>query len=139
MKRNLKLERKIARERVDILFKLAQDNFSRNRERAHSYARLAWRIALRYNLGLPREWKPHFCRGCKSFLMPGENSRVRVSRGRVVITCLECGRKRRIPVDKHEKSKKRAPLHQSQRVDRKGGLGEGSRRDKTAAQEERTD
>lgn len=106
MRRNLKLERRIAGERVDILFKLAQDNFMKNKERAQVYARLAWRIALRYNISLPGKWKLNFCRGCKSFLMPSFNSRVRLSRGRLVITCLECGRRRRIPLTREKKGKR---------------------------------
>ncbi len=122
-RRNIKLERKIARERIDILFKLAKENFFKNKTRANRYARLAWKIALRYNVRLPEKWKLSFCRGCKSFLMPGYNMRVRLNKGRVIITCLECGRVRRIPMtrekrERYEKSEKEASHIKTQRMDR---------------------
>lgn len=113
MRKDRAKHRKIARERIDILFTLAREEFRRNRERSHAYARLAWRIALRYNVGLPKKWKLHFCRGCKHFLMPGDNARVRLNKGRVVITCLECGRIRRIPMTREKKSRKKLLRHVS--------------------------
>lgn len=104
-RRNVRLEKKIAVERIDMLFKLAKENFLSNKARANIYTQLAWRIALRYNVTLPEKWKYSLCRKCKSFLMPGYNMRVRLNKGRVILTCLECGRIRRIPMTREKRDK----------------------------------
>ena len=51
-------ERKIALERIDILFRLAErEAVAGNSARADRYASLAAKIGMRYNVRLPREFK----------------------------------------------------------------------------------
>jgi len=91
-------ERKIALERIDILFRLAErEAVAGNSARADRYASLAAKIGMRYNVRLPREFKRRYCRRCHAFLVPGKNCRVRVSRGLVTSTCGVCGDIRRFP------------------------------------------
>ncbi|MEW6221891.1 MAG: ribonuclease P [Candidatus Hadarchaeota archaeon] len=90
--------KKIAMERVERLFELAEGEFKMRPELSDRYVRLAWNIKTRYNLRLPAHLKRKFCRKCFSFWRPGVSCRVRVRSGRVVITCLKCGRIVRLAV-----------------------------------------
>lgn len=88
----------IARERIDILFSLAEKvSAGGNAARASRYASLAAKIGTRYNVRLPSEHKMRFCRGCGSYLAPGKNSRVRLNDGKRLVRCMGCGRDYRYP------------------------------------------
>jgi ribonuclease P protein subunit RPR2 len=58
---------------------------------------LARKIGMRYNVRVPPEFKRRFCKECLAYFVPGGNARVRVGRGRVVITCMACGAIQRFP------------------------------------------
>lgn len=87
----------IARGRIRVLAEAAERAALAGRlDRAHRYAELIREVGMRHNVPLPREVKPFLCRGCDGFLLPGATSRVRLRGGRVVSTCLRCGRRRRV-------------------------------------------
>ncbi len=89
-------ERRIALERIGILFRLAEGRaLARDFSRANRYTGLALRIGTRYNVRVPREFKRRFCRGCHAFLLPPVTCRVRVQRERITYTCMKCGAVRR--------------------------------------------
>lgn len=88
---------KIASERIEILMQRAEEAFAKDKKRANRYAELARKIGMRYNVRLPKKWKRRICRKCSAFLKPGSNCRVRIYKGRVIITCLECKNVVRIP------------------------------------------
>ena len=93
--------RQIALQRIRTLFELAKANVRREPELAQRYVQVARRIAMRTRVRLPTEYRRLVCRGCKSFIYPGVNCRVRVQRRRephVAITCLVCGKTSRIPL-----------------------------------------
>lgn len=91
-------ERLIAGERIDILFRLAEERaLARDFRRANRYTGLALRIGTRYNVRIPREFRRRFCRSCHTFLLPAVNCRVRVRQGRITVTCGACGAVRRMP------------------------------------------
>lgn len=86
--------KKISRERIDYLMRLADGVFLQNPERAQRYADLSRRIGMRNRVRLPKVWRRRICRNCKAFLWPGVNCRVRLRTRRqphIVITCLNCG------------------------------------------------
>jgi ribonuclease P protein subunit RPR2 len=97
--------RKIARERMNILLKLAEDNIKKDKELSRRYVSLARRIGSRCNVRLNKKDKLAICKDCNSFLIPGLNCRVRTHSTRVVRTCLECGRERRVPFIMEKKGK----------------------------------
>lgn len=101
-------QERIARERVRNLFNLARNVFKERPELAHRYAGLARRIAMRYNIRLPKTLKRHICKKCHRYLMPGSNCQVRARRdqGAVIIKCLECGHVMRFPYRKGVKKPK---------------------------------
>jgi ribonuclease P protein subunit RPR2 len=90
--------KKIARERIAILFTQAREVFPDHPELSNRYVVLARRIAMRQRIRIDRGFRREFCRRCSSFLVPGITSRVRVHQGSVVVTCLCCGRRRRYGV-----------------------------------------
>ncbi|AXV37920.1 MAG: ribonuclease P [Methanobacterium sp. BRmetb2] len=98
---------KIARERINILFRLADKEFQKHPERSNRYVKLARNIATKYNIKMPQIWRRRFCKNCYLFLKPGYNCRIRLSKSCVVISCLECGNVMRIPYIKEKKNKRR--------------------------------
>jgi ribonuclease P protein subunit RPR2 len=97
LRREKRLERKIAKERIEILFKMMEKMKDEDYELARRYVELARRIAMKYRLKLPKRFKVLFCKKC---LYPYKSGRfrVRVRKSRVIITCLNCGYERRIPI-----------------------------------------
>lgn len=98
-RRDKGLERDIALARVARLMDLAERAALAGRlDRAHRHAALARALSLRHELGTPAPMRGRVCRACAAFLLPGVTSRTRVREGRVVTTCLACGRVRRRPL-----------------------------------------
>jgi len=95
-------QEQIARERIGKLLRMAGDAFKKRPELAHRYAGLARRIAMRYNIRLPKELRRHICKKCNRYLMPGSNCQVRARKEQraVIIKCLECGHIMRFPYRK---------------------------------------
>ncbi len=93
-------EKRIARERIVRLLRLADEIYREELDLALKYGELARRISLRTRVKIPREWKWRFCKNCGSLLFPGVNAQVRLRDRRmphIVIHCLKCGSIRRIP------------------------------------------
>ncbi len=82
----------IAKERIDILFNLAErEALKGNLQRANRYVHLARKIGMRYNVRVPKKYRMHYCRKCDSFLLPGVNAEYRLNNGKITVTCLNCG------------------------------------------------
>lgn len=92
------LTKTVARERIRLLFLQARDAFREHPERSNRYVTLARRIAMRQRVRIDREFRRQYCHHCSAFLVPGQNMRVRVHRGNVVVTCGLCNRKMRYRV-----------------------------------------
>jgi ribonuclease P protein subunit RPR2 len=105
--RKPKSQRQIALERIEKLFSQAEGAFGTKPELAHRYVQLARRIAMRYNLRMPKGLKGRFCKKCYKYLRPGANSTVRTSprQKAMIIRCLECGNVMRYPYRKEKKYK----------------------------------
>lgn len=89
--------RELALERVSFLLDHAESIFAKKPELADRYVRAAWRLKTRYNLRLPRDIRLKFCRKCLCFWRPGATCRVRIKPKMIIITCLRCGRVKRLP------------------------------------------
>ena len=90
--------KKIARERIFILFTEARRVFHINPGLSNRYVQLARKIAMRQRIRIDPDLRWQYCHHCKAFLVPGSNVRVRVHRGNVVITCGVCNKKARYRV-----------------------------------------
>lgn len=89
----------LAAERIERLQELAREAAAAGHtDRAREYVRRARRLAERNRLTLPRTFRRFTCDTCDRYLRPGENARVRLQDGHVVITCT-CGAQARYPYD----------------------------------------
>ncbi|MEM4336964.1 MAG: ribonuclease P [Candidatus Woesearchaeota archaeon] len=80
--------KKEAAETIERLFKEAQS--TKNRKLADRYVFLARKISMKTKTKIPKEFKRRVCKNCHKFLVPGENCRVRLSKGRIIYYCLNC-------------------------------------------------
>ena len=101
---------KIAEERIDILFKFAEESFNTHPQRSNRYVEMARNIATKYNMRMPRIWKRRFCKNCYKFLKPGKNCQIRLKDSRVNIKCLECGNEVNFPYEKEKKDRRRRKI-----------------------------
>ncbi len=93
-----KKARKIAWERIQILFQLAlEEGRKGNLERARRYVEHMRNLSQKYKVRLPKEIKMYFCKKCNSILIPGKTSQVRLKKKKIVIKCLNCGNYKRYP------------------------------------------
>lgn len=83
---------KIAKERILILFSLAEKEFKKHPERSKRYIELARKIGLRYNVRLSKVEKRRFCKNCNTLLKPGTTSQIRLDKKTKAINviCLAC-------------------------------------------------
>jgi ribonuclease P protein subunit RPR2 len=82
-------QQKIAKERIEILFDLAEKNLGKNLQRSQRYVELARKIGMRYNVRFPKEMKRKFCKNCNT-LLKGTKAQVRTEGKSLIIKCQVC-------------------------------------------------
>ncbi len=109
-KKEQREKKRIARERVETLFTLAERVFPYDESLANRYVEIALAVQQKAKIRLPRKWKRRYCKRCHSFLVPGKNAQVRL-RSRpyphVVVKCLNCGHIMRYPYLREKKAKRK--------------------------------
>ncbi|MBS1267250.1 MAG: Ribonuclease P protein component 4 [Candidatus Woesearchaeota archaeon] len=100
-------QKDIALERINILFKEAEDIFHEDSKLADRYVKLAWKLALKYKVKFPNQLKKRFCKHCFSYLKQGVNCTVRITNGKAVYTCKNCNKHMRFPFTKEQKIKRK--------------------------------
>ena len=95
-----KITKKQAKEMVIKLFEQAKESFKTNKLKANLFVKKARKIAMKFKLRIPSEIKRNFCKYCHSYLIPGQNLRVRTQEGKLVYYCLECKKHWRMPYTK---------------------------------------
>ncbi len=88
----------IAKARIKFLFKEAKDTFKENSKLSDKYVKIARRIAMKYKIRLPSEFKKRFCKHCHKYLVPSVNCRIRLHKHRLIYYCLSCKHFMRYPV-----------------------------------------
>ncbi|NJE07996.1 ribonuclease P protein component 4 [Thermococcus sp. M39] len=114
-KKEQREKRKIALERINILFTLAERVFPYDKELANRYVEIALAVQQKAKVRMPRKWKRRYCKRCHSFLVPGVNAQVRLRQKRmphIVIKCLECGHIMRYPYLREQKEKRKRRLEE---------------------------
>ncbi len=94
--------RKIAKQRIDTLYRIAQETVHTDSERAKRYIQLMRRIAQRTRTHLPLEVRRGICRKCDTVLIQGFNSHTRLKQKRephIAVTCQNCGNVTRLPTE----------------------------------------
>ncbi|MEM5815344.1 MAG: ribonuclease P [Candidatus Aenigmatarchaeota archaeon] len=92
-------QRRIAKERIEILLELAEKEAKKNPERSRRYVELARTIGKRYNVRLKKEQKKKFCKKCNTILIPGYTMKIWLDpkSKTKVFKCLFCKNLYRIP------------------------------------------
>ena len=102
--------KKVARERIEELFKQAYEVFSDKKlgpSYSNRYIELARKIAMKHNIRFSSEQKKQFCKHCYTFLVPSINCRIRLNDSHVVYFCTKCKKYMRFPYIKEQKEKRR--------------------------------
>ncbi|MCW4052382.1 MAG: ribonuclease P [Candidatus Bathyarchaeota archaeon] len=102
-------KRRIALQRINRLFQLAKGIISEDEALAQRYVAIARKLSMASRTSIPLEYRRQICGGCKRFILPGVNCRVRVQQRRephVVVTCGYCGELMRYPTKVGRKRKK---------------------------------
>ncbi|UCD14474.1 MAG: hypothetical protein JSW60_03395 [Thermoplasmatales archaeon] len=96
---NKKIQKSIAKNRIQRLFRLAEEHALCDRfELSDRYVFLARKLSMRYLVPIPAKFKRRFCKHCYRYLLPGSNCRVRIHRGKIVTYCRKCKRYTRMPL-----------------------------------------
>lgn len=93
----------IAKQRIEVLFKQAQEVGKANPKLAAQYVLSARKVAMAARICLPSTFKRRFCKNCNALLIQGSNCRVRIQQKRephLVVTCLNCGYQSRMMLKK---------------------------------------
>lgn len=95
-------QKKIAEERIEILFEQAEKRFPEQKELSNRYVKLSKRIGEKYRVRIPVELKKKTCKHCDSYIKPGVNCEVEMdNEGKcMVYKCKECGKKFRYDYSK---------------------------------------
>ncbi len=90
--------KKIATERIGILYRLAKEARDSDPELAARYLKIIKQISSHYRVKLDKTIRNSICKKCGSLLVPGKNLSVRLvsSKKQVLYKCLDCGYQRRI-------------------------------------------
>lgn len=91
---------KIAKERIDTLFKEAALMFKKDPKLSNRYVQLARKISMKYKVKIPPNLKKRFCKHCYAYLVPSKNCRVRLTKHKLVYYCLNCKKYMRFPYKK---------------------------------------
>lgn len=100
-------QRQIALERINILFKQADEMFRKDSKLSDRYVKLARKISMKYKVRIPRELKRRICKHCNSYLRPSANCTVRLNNRKVVYHCHTCKKYMRYPYIKEQKEKRK--------------------------------
>lgn len=88
------IEKDIARQRINILFKKAEKEYFQDKDLSRMYIALILKIARHTNVRLKKKYRLRICKKCNSILIPSVNCKIRIRSKRekhLVIHCLECG------------------------------------------------
>lgn len=96
-------QKKIAQERIELLFRQAEKAFPKHMQRANRYIQIARRIAMKLNIRLSKVQKRSFCKHCYSYLVQGKNALTRIRNGKIIIYCQVCKKYSRYPLKKSTK------------------------------------
>jgi ribonuclease P protein subunit RPR2 len=84
---------------IQQLFDAAAVVFPESSAKAKKLVEKAHKLMLKSRVRLPSVLKRRFCKECRSPWIPGKSVRVRLSKGKVVYSCLGCRHVWRLPLD----------------------------------------
>ena len=88
-------QKKLAKERIDILFDEAKKAVKEDPDLSKRYMKLVKKIGMRYNVRLGKR-KNGFCKKCYNYFYPGVTCRQIAKKGKINIKCFSCNRTTKI-------------------------------------------
>ena len=82
--------REIAKDRIEGLFVLADEIYMKSSKLSNRYVEIARNIGMRYKVRIPKELKRRYCKHCYTYLVPGNNCRVRNTNSKMIYSCFNC-------------------------------------------------
>ena len=99
--RKKELQKKIAKQRIQRLFLLAEQYALCGRLKlSDRYVLLARKISMKYLIPIPKKFKRRFCKHCYSYLLPSVTCRIRIQKGRIITYCNKCKKYTRMTLQK---------------------------------------
>ena len=96
----------IPQQRIQTLYKIAQETIHTEPTQARRYVSLLRRIAQRTRTKIPQHIRTGICKKCNTPLIPGYNSTTRIRQTRephITTTCHTCGNITRRPIKRKQK------------------------------------
>ena len=94
-------KKEAARVAADLI-ELAVETAPGDIDLARAQASLAREVMLKFNVRFDWRLKRFFCHGCKGFLYPGVNARVRLAPNKtLLVVCGDCGHTNRRKITSH--------------------------------------
>ena len=94
-KSNKGMVKKIAAERISMLYDIARSEFSNDADikLASKHVKLMRKISMHYKVRLPQMIRHSICKKCNYVLIPGRNCTIRIlaTDRAYVATCTNCG------------------------------------------------
>lgn len=89
----------IAKERILILYTLANEEYRNDPDLSARYLGLIKQISRHYKIKLDKNIKRHICSKCGALLVPGKSLSIKLasSKRSIIYKCLDCGTERGIP------------------------------------------
>lgn len=63
---------------------------SKHQSMGKRYVQLARKMAMKFNIKIPKELKKRYCHHCYTYFAP-KNCKVRIKKGMKIVECLKCG------------------------------------------------
>ena len=84
--------RKIAAERIEVLYEAAVRTYPKDKDLSKGYIKMLEEIGRHYKVKIPSEIAAHICKECSLPLIEGVNSQTRViaKEKRIIYRCVGC-------------------------------------------------
>ena len=105
-KKKKAVRKKQAEERINELLILSEKHSS-DPILSSNAIKTAVAISKRHKIRIPSRYKRKFCKGCYTLFIPNKTVRIRIGEGKISMTCLICGKVKRIPYLKEKREIKR--------------------------------
>jgi ribonuclease P protein subunit RPR2 len=99
--KNKTVKKKVDKESFEIikeLFSSAKKMIKKDKSLSDRYVSIAREIAMSQNIRIPSELKRQICKHCYSYLLPGYNCKVRISKSMIIYHCPYCKKMSKIRI-----------------------------------------
>ncbi len=93
-------EKKIALNRIKILYNKAVSLYDKNPELSRKYIYIILKIKNKFRIRFGSDLKNKFCKKCYTVWIPGKTLSIRIRKGRIIYQCKYCKYVKRFKIKK---------------------------------------